>query len=379
MAGIPTQLDAIDPATLTPLVRLVTGRDGSEAVDWQIQALHGGGEALSRLYRVVGRARDGAATLSWSLVLKVMRASPEREDPQHWNYWKREFLAYQSGLLDHLPGGLHAPGCFGAVQPTSDTAWLWLEELVECAGSPWPVSAYGLAARHLGGFNGAYLAGRPVPKHAWLRVDWLRSYVNDYAPAVARLPHVLDHPLVRRLVSRPSAAAFIRLLEERETFLKALDRLPQTLCHRDAWRPNLFMVQAAGGEDRTVAVDWAFVGVGAVGQDLAPLVVWNDQDPSAREEVEEMVVGGYLQGLHDAGWHADPRMVRLGYTAAAALTYGLATLGWYLGLLLDESQHAWAEESTGRPIEEGLEGAGGGFEFILSRAEEARQLMSTVR
>jgi len=221
--------------------------------------------------------------------------------------------------------------------------------------------------------------GGPVPDHAWLRIDWLRSYVDDYAPAVARLPQVLDHPLVRRLVSRPSASAFIRLLEERDTFLRALDGLPQTLCHRDAWRPNLFMVQAADGQAQTVAVDWAFVGIGAVGQELAPLIVYNDQSPSAREEVEALAVEGYVQGLRDAGWHADPWMVRLGYTAAAALIYGLAGLGWGLGLYLDESQHAWVEESGGRPIDEGLEDYGVVLDFILTRAEEARHLMRTVR
>ena len=43
-----------------------------------------------------------------------------------------------------------------------------------------------LAARHLGSFNGAYLTGWPLPEQAWLRVDWLRSYVEEYAPAVVR-------------------------------------------------------------------------------------------------------------------------------------------------------------------------------------------------
>ena len=101
--------------------------------------------------------------------------------------------------------------------------------------------------------------------------------------------------------------------------------------------------------------------------------------PLQGNEVEALAVEGYVQGLRDAGWHADPWMVRLGYTAAAALIYGLASLGWGLGLFLDESQHAWVEESGGRPIDEGLEEAGVGFDFILTRAEEARQLVRTVR
>ncbi len=144
---------------LTPLVRLATTCDGVEVVDWQIHSLHGGWEANSSLYRFPGQGRDRAASIPWSLVLKVVHASPDREDPGHWNYWKREFLCYRSGLLENLPGGLAAPTCFGMFEPTVDSAWIWLEEIVDRGGSPWPLAAYGLAARHLGGFNGAYLAG----------------------------------------------------------------------------------------------------------------------------------------------------------------------------------------------------------------------------
>jgi len=104
MTEIPSQLGAIDRETLTPLVRRATSRTDVDVVDWQSHPLHGGWEATSSLYRFSGEGRDRDTTIHWSLVLKVMRASPGREDPHHWNYWKREFLAYGLNLAMLLPG-----------------------------------------------------------------------------------------------------------------------------------------------------------------------------------------------------------------------------------------------------------------------------------
>src|SRR3712207_7779326 len=58
-----------------------------------------------------------------------------------------------------------------------------------------------------------------------------------------------------------------RLWEERERFLTALDRLPQTFCHHDAFRRNLLVRRGPEGEE-LVALDWTQTGHGAVGQEL---------------------------------------------------------------------------------------------------------------
>ena len=61
--------------------------------------------------------------------------------------------------------------------------------------------------------------------------------------------------------------AWPRCGTSRERLLDALGRLPQTLCHHDAFRRDL----VAHG-DRIVALDWAFVGRGPVGAEISPLV-----------------------------------------------------------------------------------------------------------
>jgi hypothetical protein len=59
------------------------------------------------LFRVSGEAEGAGRTIPWSLIVKVTHASPTAPDaPEHWNYWKREALAYQSGI----PYGLASAG-----------------------------------------------------------------------------------------------------------------------------------------------------------------------------------------------------------------------------------------------------------------------------
>ncbi|WII38179.1 hypothetical protein [Paenibacillus thiaminolyticus] len=64
--------------------------------------------------RAVPRRRNPAMagrTLPWSFVVKLVIPSAAAE-PGHYSYWKREALAYQSGLLEELPG-IRAPRCYG--------------------------------------------------------------------------------------------------------------------------------------------------------------------------------------------------------------------------------------------------------------------------
>jgi hypothetical protein len=108
------QLQAVDQVTLTPLVRQALESASASLIDWQV-APFGGGASRS-VYRFAGRAQDQGKIIPWSLVLKVMSTPSTEEEPSAWHYGRRELLAYQSGLLANLPGGLAAPRCFGIVE-----------------------------------------------------------------------------------------------------------------------------------------------------------------------------------------------------------------------------------------------------------------------
>lgn len=90
-----------------------------------------------------------------------------------------------------------------------------------------------LVASHLGRFNGAYLAGRPLPDHPWLSRDDAREWVErcaEWVPGAIRDLTTWQRPALRRDFPVPVTDGLVRLWEERERLLTALDQLPRTLC-----------------------------------------------------------------------------------------------------------------------------------------------------
>src|SRR5262249_33408440 len=105
-----------------------------------------------------------------------------------------------------------------------------------------------------------------------------------------------------------------------EALVAAVEACPRVLCHLDVWPVNMFE-----RPDALVLADWAFAGDGALGGDLGNLipdslfdgVVRTGDVPGFAEEL----VGAYLAGLGEAGWHGDPDAVRRAVAAAAAAKY----------------------------------------------------------
>jgi hypothetical protein len=376
------QLAAINQTTLTPLVQSALGSKTIEVVDWACQQLHGGIAAGTAVYRFSGQGRDQHQKIPWSLILKILRSEGGSADTAAWDYYRREVDAYQSGWLADLPGSLAAPRCFGVRDHPDGACWMWLEDIRELFDAQWPLEHYGIVARHLGRFNGAYLVDRPLPGWSWLSSDWLRHYIAQSAPAIETLRNSMARPWARRWLPDEDRDAFFHLWAERALYLDVLDRLPQTICHFDIFRLNLFARKIADGGDQTVVIDWAFVGRGPIGADLNPLV-WMSialagVELGKAQELEEIVFEGYLEGLRDAGWQGDPRQVRLGYLAAS-IRYMFPEVGRWVALILDESLHAEAEQTFGAPIDYIFD-----FGVVLRRGlirtlDEARELITILR
>jgi hypothetical protein len=293
-----------------------------EPVEWSVvPVLAGDGQGLG-VFRVLGSALVDGAPHPWSVILKVLPAT--LRSPIGWNYPVREALAYECGLLEGLPPALGAPGCFGHAEHGGHHQ-LWLEDLGSDA-IHWRLDDYAKAARALGRFNGAYLTERALPVAGWLSREWLRSWLAEGAAAVRELPRFRRHPLVQRVYAPEVFDRLMLLWARRQELLDALDRLPQVLSHNDAFRRNLFL-----RSERLLAVDWAFLGPGPVGAELAPLVTasvaflgvprdpWRDLEPTAVE--------AYLRGLEEAGWRGAPDQPRFGFAASSALRYGPGAFG----------------------------------------------------
>jgi hypothetical protein len=132
--------------------------------------------------------------------------------------------------------------------------------------------------------------------------------------------------------------------------LSALDRLPQSLCHHDAFRRN-FVVD----DDRISALDWAFIGPGPVGAELSPFVTatiaLGELDPIAKPELEGVALTAYLDGLRDAGWHGPDEQVYFAYARTSALRYGPGTVRLVLPALLEPELRNGVAEPLGRPFD----------------------------
>ncbi len=363
MEHVVDQRPMIDSALLTPIVRQATGLENLRLEEWQTQAVTGGFEQGSAVLRLSGLGTSTGMTLPWTVILKVIRPGlTNTAGPQASHFWRREPLYYQSGILANLPAGLRAPRCFGVFERPdgADGYWLFLEEVRDLYGLPrpdhgWPFEYYRTAARCLGRFNGAYLMGLPIPQADWIPRGWLRAYIEEAARNIDLFFNSLDVPFYRRALSHAPAGVLDVLRkawDERYEFLDALDRLPQVLCHQDAFCRNLFAECAPDGRDQLVAVDWSYAGPAALGSELGAFVfggmALGTIPFSESERFGQQVVEGYLEGLGDAGWRGDPDLVRFGFAASAVWRYVFgAGIGEAVPGILDEHAHPAMQQAFG--------------------------------
>ena len=274
--------------SLPPAVLAAVG--GSELVDIMVEPLTGGtGAATATVDRLTLRIRDGSGALSSRhLVRKALRPLTEGRHAvasravDHWAYWRREALAYASGLLPTGPG-LAAPRLFAV-----DGDVLYIEEV---RGEPeWPA----VAARRLG----EWIARTPVPDEPWLTQHQLAQRV-----AVSELDwNAVDGDV--RLAA---------LWSRREELLAEATALTFTVVHGDYSAGNIRRT----GDATTVAIDWATFGTGPVGADLASLTLTTGA----------WLLEDFLAGLDGA---VPVEEVRRGYEIALALVHA-SRVHWALG------------------------------------------------
>ena len=365
---------------LRELVPEALGEPHAVLGEWEALPLRAPFDALDvarSVFEIRGMARVGMAERPWSLVLKVLGPAAGPDDPTLIGYWKREMLLYSSGLLDDLPAGLRAPRCYGCDEPMDSVVWLWLEHVGEDRERAWPLARWALASRHLGRFNGAYLAGRSLPRAPWLSGRRLRTSLERHHSLVAQIATAPDNPEVRRWWPPQVVAAILRLWEERDAFCDALERLTQTFCHGDAIRRNL--LARRDGTEETVAIDWEFAGHYAVGEEVGQTLsvasAFYDIEPADLPALDEALFANYLAGLRDVGWRGDPTQVRFAYAAHAALRNVFNTVG---ASVPDDWRRAAALENYGRTWEELAERRAAIRPFLLDRADEARRLVEAL-
>lgn len=284
---------------------------------------------------------------SANAVLKVARpptdppsgspAWPTSDDPGHWNYWKREALAYTSGLTSaYADAGITAPDLLGTADLDDGSIALWLTSVSGTPGTSWKPEDFGAFARRLGQAQASW-TGR-IPDKPWLSRRWLAAYL-DRTPVWVKWEVDWEHPLAQ-IWPADVRSALARLWASRDEALAHAETAPQTLAHLDVWIMNL-----VGGADGFTLLDWAFTGIGGLGEDPANLIVDSVTDgylPVALlPEIDAAVTDGYLTGLREGGHTGSTDAVR-----RAIQTYGAAKYAWYAPAILGRTIH---EGSVGHP------------------------------
>jgi hypothetical protein len=274
------------------------------------------------VYRVRG---DG-----FSLVVKVVRhgegATPDGlwgsgAEPSHRNYWKREWLAFDTGLLEQLPGRLRAPRRLLTTERDDRECWIWMEDVAGRTGRRLQLEDYGQIAYALGTTQGAFVAGAAdLPDAEWLSRGWLRGWVDSCARLVAAVDDDAQWSDDRLRGLDDLRPRIRRLWEAREDLLAISEAAPATVSHWDFWPANLHV----DGAD-VVAVDWSQVGIGCLAQDLDQITldtVWMQVRPDESiAGLERLVLDGYLRGLVESGCAVDGALLRHRYAASAAARY----------------------------------------------------------
>jgi hypothetical protein len=188
---MPPNLEEIRPVSLPPAV--------GDAILAAEPLRHGQANAATGgIWRVRGPA--GTAILKVArrpAATDPPRAFPTSDEPAHWNYWRREALAYESGLAAtaYAGAGITAPALLQAGSRPGGGVELWLADVGGTGGFAWPVPRLARFARELGAAQARW-AGR-VPVTAWLSRRWLAQYVAEAPNWVSPVdPAAWVHPNV---------------------------------------------------------------------------------------------------------------------------------------------------------------------------------------
>ncbi|KOP68104.1 hypothetical protein AMS62_24795 [Bacillus sp. FJAT-18019] len=276
----------------------------------------------SGIYRLHGSARiQNREEKTWSMIVKVIKPdSEEKNSATHHNYWRREAHVFESGILNDLPNDIKVTRCFGVEELTDATTWIWMEHIRGKYAET--LDEFSFIAEQIGRFNGAFLTGDKIlPRYDWLCEAWLTSWTTasrNYAPDVATYAERISNDRLQMLWSW-----YENLITELDHTLESLQQLPRVLAHQDLSQMNMLLVTHGHNPTQLALIDWQFMSISGVGEDLGKLYGVNMSlgiiQPDQYEEFQTILYRSYLEGLRAAGWKGDERLVRYGFCLSTAL------------------------------------------------------------
>lgn len=277
------------------------------------------------IYRVHGIAETGQSHLPWTIVLKVIQSEHEDKNHlQHHNYWKREALVNESGILTRLPNVIQTPECYKVEKKSKSEIWFWMEEINEDNHNNWSQKEFIFIAKQLGLFHGTYATGeQPLPDEDWICRQWLKSWIagcKKYAsdPCLNYLKIQGELQEIYQIWK-----TFSNLNQNLQIHFEAMSRIPKALSHQDLSKQNMYISNKKEGQKDLILIDWQFLSISGIGEDLGKLfgLALSQGDIPIEQGwyYESLIFKSYRDGLTNAGWQGEESLARYGFCISVAL------------------------------------------------------------
>ena len=226
------------------------------------------GIGSSRVFRVTattfGKGADGAA----SYILKVPDwGAPTLVQPDDPLVPYRERLFIESGIAEWIPAGMRVPKVLG-IDRVGERTWLWMEDVGPAVAITWNEELVAYAARRNALLHETYLRKQSaLAELEWLQKHHYAAYAHHVPAAHRNLDACRAHRLWSGLFSQYEIQELHDALARSADAVRELRTLPVTLTHGD------FHIQNLGfdSDGTLVALDWAHIGIGPLGGDVATL------------------------------------------------------------------------------------------------------------
>ncbi|GAA3407691.1 hypothetical protein ACFFNY_11105 [Paenibacillus hodogayensis] len=319
---------SIDPTFLESLLQRIVPSKIFQLISWNCSPL-GKNKEESSVYRVSCTVliKDDESQ-NYTLIIKVLKPDFMRNQVNHYYYWKREALVYDSGILNQLPQDIRAPICHAVEEHSDGSVWIWLDDIaIEPIQNDWSLTHMCKISYLLGKYNGAYLTGTPLPTESFLCRSWMRSWVEvctAYAKPIEEQKAIWESYLKEFDDKNYMWELYINNRVRVNSLLKTLELLPRVFAHQDVHWDNIFL-EKLNDRDSLIAIDWQFASISGVGEELGrifgyALLKKKISIDKASDYKEELFLN-YLQGLREVGWDGNAKLARFGFTTTASLRF----------------------------------------------------------
>lgn len=251
---------------------------------------------------------------NWEVVLKIQKKWDRFGDPESW---KREYLMYKNKVFEKLPNCIRVPKCF-EIKIENNEVWLWLENLKDSTNKDISIDDYQVIAKSLGKYQAILNMEKYNASYPWMSSRyWYTITLIDWGSIGLLWLDDEKYNENDRELNLNIIENLYYIWNNRDEFLDIMNKLPQTVCHRDFHPANIFINKEDNKETFITLIDWDCVGVGILGEDIADLLgetlTYYDYDVDKANELMDMIYLNYIHGLRKANWRGDEEQVKLGY------------------------------------------------------------------